>query len=164
MFGALNREFDTIDSVYQALTNNGSDSTFTSGMAARGIFKSLDVLRNADAQMMNKQSLTTLKKLGRVGGLGDKTMSMAIALFDSTNPVFTLDVHMLRGLQRLHNGQVAGSMTIGSKDYVNLENWLVATLTNLFPNVDIFTIQWALWNRWGFGVHKCHTAIFGHGV
>ena len=162
MYEHLGGTFDNVNDVYQCLTDGGSDATFTSGMAARGIFASLDILRTASADIMSKSALQALRKVRAISGLGDKTMSMAVALFDSTANVFTLDVHMLRGLLRGIGVDITQGVVIGTRDYVNIENWAIDTLRKAFPQVDIFTTQWALWNMWGFDTHKCHTDIFGY--
>ena len=162
MVVSLAKDFDSIDSVYQTLTANGTDSWVTAGMSARAIFASLNFLRNVTDDDMSKSVLRAMRKVGQVKGLGEKTMAMALALYDANNPVFTLDVHMLRGLQSLSHGIIAGSMTINDNAYRALEDGMVAWHNVNMANYPIFLSQWALWNSFGFdGKHVSHLGILG---
>jgi hypothetical protein len=151
-----------IDKIYQVITNCGTDSWVTAGSGAKAVYRSLDYLRNVDVSDMSKPSLWALRKQNIIFGFSDKTISMAVALFDSTADIFTLDVHMLRGLLRTV-GVIdhTGGVHINHKEYEMIENGICALLATNYPTVEPFVIQWALWNLWGFDAHQSHTPIFG---
>jgi 3-methyladenine DNA glycosylase/8-oxoguanine DNA glycosylase len=164
MLGRLHEHYATVNDVYKVLTDDGTDSWVTSGNAARCLFASLDFLRHVTDEDMTKATLRTVRKLGKVKGLGEKTMSMALALYDATLNVYTLDVHMLRGIMRAMSKDEAGTMLAQDVAYRMIEDALCAWHLRTFAGWPIFVSQWALWNAWRDGSHESHLGIFGLGV
>lgn len=160
----IDDDFQRVEDVFDVITDNGNDSWVTSGMAARSLFKSLDFIRTLESQDMHKEILMAYKKAKLVYGLGQKTASMACALFDATEEVYTLDVHMLRFLQKITGGIVAGRMGINDLPYRILEPTLVQWHKETFPQYPIFVSQWALWCvQQGVGFIS-HVDIFAKGT
>jgi hypothetical protein len=162
-FGArLHEDYADVDSVYRVLTDDGADSWVTAGMAARGLFASLQFIREITEGEMDKAAILALRKAGKVKGLGMKTASMALALYDATLPVYTLDVHMLRAICTFADcpDLLAGSMTITDAAYPVLEAALVALHEEECPGLPVFVSQWAIWDNWGFGRFTSHREIF----
>jgi hypothetical protein len=151
--------FETVDDVYRILTNDGAMSWVTAGGAARGIFTSLDTIRNIEPEDMTKDNLLALKKQGKLRNVGEKTAAMAVALFNGDADVFTLDVHMLRMLQSFVGGITATSMTVNKVPYRMLEATLVewARQNGYRP----FVLQWAMWQI-QHGYFESHLGIFGY--
>ena len=162
MMHAIDRDFSTVDDVYQCLTDGGKDSWFSAGGVSRSLFASLAWIRTLDIDDMNKPALLALNRAGTVKGLGRKTASMAVALFDASAPVITLDVHMLRGLLKCANMNAVGDLSINDSAYDVLEASVLNSIDDLLngAHIDYFYFQWALWNRWGFGTHVTHLPIF----
>ena len=158
---ALDSDLRTAEDVAAVLSDNGADNSLTVKPASKRIFASLAWLRALDAEDMSLDALQEARKCGAVKGLGDKTMRMALALYDCTLPVYTLDVWMLRGIQGSWGGTVAASMTTDGAAYAAFEAALVAWHQRTFPHLPVFVSQWSLWNEWGFGHHVCHRGIFG---
>lgn len=159
---ALDQNFATIDEVYQCITDNGNDSWFSAGGAARSLFASHAWIRSMSVEDMNKQVLLSLNRAGIVKGLARKTASMAIALFDAYAPVFTIDTHMMRGLLTCANMNPVGDLNINDSAYDLLEAAclnVIDSMMNGAPST-YFLVQWALWDRWGFSQHVTHLPIF----
>ena len=148
----LYRSIESVDDMYQLITNNGSDSWFTAGMSARSLYASLDAIRNIDELTLD--GIDTLRKIGAIRGLGSKTRAMALALYDRDYPVFTLDVHMLRGMV----ADVDTGITITDKRYAQLADMAISVARE-YGNV--FLVQWCLWNHYRNGAMQSHLGIFG---
>lgn len=162
-YAGLHRDFTSVEDVYQWITADSSDSWFLAGAAARAIWHNLNWLRNVSDSDMNKGSILALRKAGKLKGLGPKTAAMALALYDARSEVYTLDVHMLRGIltaagltDRLATGQ-----EITDAAYPIVEAAMIALHRETFGDeVPVFVSQWALWNEWRSGSHIDHWAIF----
>ena len=151
--------FETVDDIYRLITDEGAKAWVTAGGAARGLFRSLETIRNIEPEDMTKDNLLALKKQGKLGNVGEKTASMAIALFNGDADVFTLDVHMLRLLQSFVGGTTATNMGINKVPYRMLEATLVewAHQHGYRP----FVLQWAMWQI-RYGYFESHAGIFGY--
>lgn len=147
--------------IVRIMTDNGADNFLTAKPASVKLARSLEYIRTLDADSMNLAAMRQAVKDGAVVGLADKTMRMSLALFDGGIECYTLDVHMLRGIQRSYGGTVAGEMAINTSAYDAIEAAMVAWHARNFPTIPTFVSQWALWNEWGFGKHQSHLAIFG---
>lgn len=153
--------FATSEAIVSMLTDNGADNFLSAKPLSKRLMQSMAFFRAIDDESMTLEALKMARKAGSVVGLGDKTFRMALALYDATLPIYTLDVHMLRGIQNTYGGTVAGSMSIQGKAYDALEAAMVAWHERNFPELPVFVSQWALWNAWGFGEHVSHLGIFG---
>jgi len=156
----IDDDFERVEDVFDVITNDGIDSWITSGMAARSLFKSLDTIRALTPDDMHKEILFAYKKAGILAGIGEKTASMACALFDATEEVFTLDVHMLRFVQQLTGSTIAGRMNINRIPYRMLEAAFVEWHKEHLPEYPIFVSQWALWEIHQGAGHINHLDIF----
>lgn len=166
-FDGLYNEFTCVEDVYQCITDGGRDNWFLSGGAARAIWHNLEWLRNVSDSDMDKASILALRKAGTLKGLGPKTTAMALALYDPESEVYTLDVHMLRGILRAIGWQhrLATAQEITDAAYPVLEQALIQLHREVFGGVlPIFVSQWALWSEWRTGSHIEHLPIFGLGV
>jgi hypothetical protein len=161
MMTELYDDIDSAEQIAAILTGNGAQNFMSAKPASKRIFASLEWIRALGPEDMSLEALQEARKCRAVVGLGDKTMRMALALYDATLPVYTLDVWMLRGIQSSWGGQTAASMSTEGAPYAALEAALVAWHGRNFPHLPVFVSQWALWNEWGFGRHMVHTAIFG---
>ena len=161
---AFDRTFNSVDDVYQCITDNGADSWFSAGNAARSLFASHAWLKTMTLDDMNKPALLALNRAGIIKGMARKTAAMAVALFDPYAPVFTLDTHMMRGMLIRAGMNPVGDLNINDSAYDVLEAAMIEIVNQCRPNVDTpmyFLFQWALWNRWGFqDTHVSHVAIF----
>jgi len=121
---------------------------------ARNIRKALGWLRGNPHKTFTYETLASFK------GMGSKTIAMALALWDDTLPVFTLDSWMLRLILNIqgHSPQVTVSTT--EPGYRLTEGDMIAWCTRCVPDLSYFTIQWTLWNGC-FGEHKSHLGIIG---
>lgn len=159
----LDREYPNQDSMYQVATANKTDAGGKCGGGpARGVWQSIDYIRNINPQWMDKPSLLALRKERRVMGIASKTASFAAALYDECAPVFTLDVHMMRWLCVVGDMPelVAGSMNIDTDAYDALEPVLVAIARAAVPEAPVFGIQWAVWNSVSQGAHREHISLY----
>lgn len=150
--------FESCDDLYQ---------TIATGIGGRGIGRnirnlhlSLDTILNLTPDDMVKPTLLAYRKARRIMGIGEKTAAMAVALFNPTADVFTLDVHMLRWITETIFGITAESHTIDDTAYRMLEPWFVNWVKHNFPGESPFTIQWSVWNV-RQGKHETHLPIFG---
>jgi hypothetical protein len=161
MMAGLYEHYADAEAVRAVLTDDDRDNFLTAKPASRKVYEALEWLRDLDGDDMTLDALYMARKVGKVKGLGDKTIRMALALYDPTMPIYTLDVHMLRGIQNAWGGEVAREMTVNKTAYHALEAAMVAWHERNFPHLPVFVSQWALWNEWGFGEHMSHLAIFG---
>jgi hypothetical protein len=159
---ALYSPLNSVNDVYRVLTNDGECSWFTAGMSARSLFHNLQWLRNLDESDMNKPAIMALGRAGVIKGLAHKTASMAVALFDGREEVYTLDIHMLRGICRCAGaaGLEAGQMSITKAAHPGLEQTMVEIHAEILPEYPTFVSQWALWNLWRSDEHISHLPIF----
>ena len=147
--------------IVRIITDDGRDNFLTAKPASAKLARSIAYIRNLDADSMTLSAMKQAVKDGAVVGLADKTMRMALALFDGGIECYTIDVHMMRGIQRSYGGTVAREMTITTGAYDAIEAAMVAWHARHFPTLPTFVSQWALWDEWGFGAHQSHLAIFG---
>jgi endonuclease III len=123
---------------------------------AQAVFAALPLLQSITADDMTFDRLITLR------GMGAKTSSMAVALWDCYAPVFTLDVWMMR-LSLYAAGEdatVNPTFTSDAAYQILSEAWQVWASVEL-PELPVFAVQWTLWNLAGFGFHVSHLPIFG---
>lgn len=161
------RFFDAIDSGVRFESTDDLYQEIASGIGGRGIgrnirnlYLSLDCILNIAPEEMTKDVLLAYRKARRIMGIGEKTASMAVALFNQHADVFTLDVHMLRWICETVLGVTAGSHIIDDKAYRILEPWFVQWARDNFPSQSTFAVQWAIWNV-RQGSHQNHLPIFG---
>ena len=108
-------------------------------------------------EKMTKKNLLALK------GMGYKTTSFALALYDDLNPVFTLDLHMLRMIASVAGlGNDVNVDPPKGKVYNALEA-AVVEWTQAREIESPFIAQWSLWNHWGFNRHVSHLPIIQKG-
>lgn len=92
-------------------------------------------------------------------GVGPKVSSMAIALYDDTLPVFTIDTHMLTGITR----QDVTSCSVAR--YMRLERFMLDAMHDprrtVAPFATPFAVQWALWCDYSGKGFTSHLPIFG---
>jgi endonuclease III len=95
-------------------------------------------------------------------GVGPKVAAMALALYDDTLPVFTLDTHMLAGITREDVNIVSPAR------YRALESVALAACNDsrrlVAPYATPFAIQWALWCDYSGMGFQSHLPIFGRDV
>jgi len=149
------------DSLYKKVFAGLSGRSHGRGCA--NLYDSWDYIRSIGRSIgnepidMSKDTLMSLRSHRTIMGIGQKTASMAAALWDAEAPVFTLDVHMLRGFATIAGFDPSGTYTITDKAYTMLELFLAEkSLRYGSP----FEIQWTLWNMFGFGYHVTHLPIF----
>ena len=143
----------------KALIAGRSYGTAAYGNNVRAIIASWEGLKTLRAEDMTWDGLTALVNAGVLFGLGMKTRSWALALYDSYSPVITLDRHMLRGFLRIAGVEVGpGDITISAARYAVLSEWLVANIADLMGG-DIGLLQWALWNVFRGEGHSSHIAL-----
>lgn len=92
-------------------------------------------------------------------GVGPKVSSMALALYDDTLPVFTIDTHMLAGLTR------SDVSSCSAARYMRLERFMLDTMKHprrtVAPFATPFATQWALWCDYSGKGFTSHLPIFG---
>lgn len=93
-------------------------------------------------------------------GFGEKTTSMALALFDERSDVFTLDTWMLRLTLALNGHEPRAIVRTTSKGYKVTEAAWLAWCKQALSDLSPFEIQWTLWNGC-FGHHVSHLGIIG---
>ena len=120
--------------------------------------KAANVAKLADVDMLSlmqgKESIKALQ------GMGEKTASFAMALYDDMSSVFTLDLHMLRVILWAAGLQYKVNPLIKPAAYRRLEVHMLEWCQKndiLSP----FVAQWSIWNAWGFNRHVSHLAIIG---
>ena len=101
---------------------------------------------------MNRHNLLKLK------GMGHKTTSFALALFDDLSPVFTLDLHMLRAISWATGFGHDVNVILRKNVHTTLEDAVVNYLREKSV-ASPFVAQWSLWNAWGFNRHVSHLPI-----
>lgn len=92
-------------------------------------------------------------------GMGLKTTSMALALYDDTLPVFTLDTWMLRLTASMAGRNPRAKFRTTEPGYRLTEgDWLAWARINC-PDLTPFEVQWTVWDL-TFGSHVSHVDIF----
>jgi hypothetical protein len=147
--------FETVEDVYQALAADRL-GTVTSGSVARSIFHSLDYIRNLSH--FDAVALRRARDNGQLFGNGPKVTAMAAHLYSETDAVFTLDVHMLRGIVETVLG-IRDTWTIGTSAYKILEDALLGWARSRYSGETPFAVQWAMWSVFR-GQFDSHMAIF----
>lgn len=137
----------------QSLTEAVKDVQFAP-TKAKHLLMASDFLNDpALPERMTKKNISELK------GMGQKTTSFSLALFDDMLPVFTLDTHMLRALSHATGfGADVNVLFSSDKAYTMLEEaWVDWTISRGIESP--FIAQWSLWNVWGFNRHVPHVDI-----
>lgn len=124
------------------------------GMSHRAILRNRELILNANAAHMERSFL-----LSRYG-FGPKTSALALALWNPSNPVFTLDVWMLRGIFHTAGiGTFTDNWSINTTMYRKIETLFIFLADTL--GVEPFLLQWSLWNVWrrNANKHMVHTDL-----
>lgn len=139
-------------------------SAFTSTLSAFGIglqnAKGLSLAQVAEQIATMDAATIDRTMLLAMRGVSLKVSAMTLALFDAASDVYTLDVHMIRGIARLA-GFAELPNTITDSAYIRLERFMIDLSRELFPQLPVFVTQWAMWNDFKSGQHESHAAIFG---
>jgi endonuclease III len=151
-------QFESCDDLYQTIAY-GIGGIGVGPNVAR-LYASLDAIADVTPDDMTKPTLLAWRKARYIMGIGEKTAAMAVALFEQTSPVFTLDVHMLRWITDTVWGTTASEHSIADTAYKVLEPWFVQWAARYFPAQSPFSVQWAIWNV-RQGNHETHLPIFG---
>jgi endonuclease III len=137
-----------VDAIQQAVR-----STQFSYTKARNLVAAREFL--ADPFISEKM---TRKNLRDLDGMGNKTTSFALALYNDLHPVFTLDLHILRAVAWATGHGADVNVIIRDAAYPILEEALVDWSRRRGVESP-FVAQWSLWNAWGFNRHISHLPI-----
>lgn len=108
----------------------------------------------------NLAELFTFENIHAHKGMGDKTASMCMALFDEQSEVFTLDQWMLRLTLALNGNDPRATIRTTAKGYhATKDKWLTFCKEHL-SDLSPFVTQWTSWNLC-FGNHVSHLGILG---
>lgn len=107
---------------------------------------------------MNVDTLYRMRGARQVA-LSHKTIRWALALFDATNRVFTLDVHMCRGIARIA-GVDKNVDGVTDNAYAVLESYMLRVADACGYGHMPLVVQWAMWNEIRHaGKHAPHIAL-----
>jgi hypothetical protein len=131
------------------------------GYAMRSRQKCEFVVGAADFIVSACRATMTRENILKLRGYGMKASAMAMALYDATAPVMTLDTWMLNGLMGVRTTADKNETTLSAADacYRAVEQMLLAACET--HNVKPFVAQWAMWNLYRGGKHESHVRIFG---
>lgn len=114
------------------------------------------VRTNATAAM-SWEALATLNNGRALRGHALKTRSWTLALYNAENRVYTLDVHMIRGLARLCN---IDRDNVTDAAYNQLASFMLSIHDDVCSELPPLVSQWSLWNEFRHaGMHASHIAL-----
>lgn len=106
---------------------------------------------------MTWETLATWNDGKAYSGHALKTRSWSLAVYDARSRVFTLDVHMLRGLASMARMMCAN---ISDAAYLKLAAFMLDICDTEFPQYPPLVVQWAMWNEFRHaGKHASHIAL-----
>lgn len=151
--GDILRTYDDAET-YRAACKYGGRSV------GKNIVNSLiawNIVRNVTPDAMTWNTLATWNNGAALTGHAIKTRSWTLALYDARNRVYTLDVHMVRGLCKLA-GIERDNITDAA--YTMLAAFMLELHDEICPELPPLVSQWALWNEFRHaGKHASHIAL-----
>lgn len=116
-----------------------------------------NVLRDVTPDAMTWDTLATWNNGAALTGHALKTRSWTLALYDARNRVYTLDVHMVRGLCKIA-GIERDNITDAA--YTMLAELMLDIHDETCPEYPPLVSQWAMWNEFRHaGKHAEHIAL-----
>lgn len=163
----FNRNINAVPVLIDALQNHANNDvilyrlrecgyTMTNAGKVSQYLASRDLILDAAPSDMTYANVRSFK------GYGQKTASMAVALYDQHAPVITLDTWMLSGLLGVAaTGKRKNVNTYTAKGpaYEDIAEMLIDIAAEL--EVTPFLLQWALWTYYRGTATDNHLPIFG---